>query len=619
MKWLPSFRLSKAGPTMVRTRRMRQVFLRSVLFVTLCSLLCICFGLSPAYPQTSKPQNSEALQQLLSMPALPPRTSGKDDEAGRQRPQQFFDKNRKPPDHAPIGDLVDYWGRWAGASDRDAPTPSATVKARLLDACEADPEILQRLLPVLPQTNESAERVKKLYDAAQNHDELDSGWRDAVHKWLLYHSNLFLSDLVSLANKVKDKDGYVSNEEALDALAKVDWQSAEMLLNGSSSSSQPRTAAKALALLYEHARASKDESAEEQYRQRLKVIAADRNAPARARDAAIEALSLTEWAGRDEWYLSLLSDETLLEPTDGSYLFSPLTTLFDSNPDKWIPVMSRLVESKTRSIQQAAASCLVEYATEHPRRDAILPVIRWLSDPDWLPINGTQRAWFMQKMDELDMPESVPGLIWIVENEKWNRKWAARTLAHYKDPRAIPALRRALSEEPNEDDRQYILEGLVASGGVTEAEQIAALWAYAATITTAEGREEAERYRSFGDESLPVPVSIGRYLARKKNVSENLVAAVLKYAESQRARHSTEAQALLEVTRGWQARQVDLDIVRRIVAGTADANTIANALERRAKLRGSVGSEVRALSGLRVLPEALPLHYSTMRVSHRSY
>ena len=48
----------------------------------------------------------------------------------------------------------------------------------------------------------------------------------------------------------------------------------------------------------------------------------------------------------------------------------------------------------------------------------------------------------MQKMDELEIPESVPGLIWIVENEEHNRQWAARTLAYYKDPRAVPALKK---------------------------------------------------------------------------------------------------------------------------------------------------------------------------------
>jgi hypothetical protein len=55
---------------------------------------------------------------------------------------------------------------------------------------------------------------------------------------------------------------------------------------------------------------------------------------AAARDTAIVALSLTEWAGRDEWYLSLFKDPTLLSPSDGHYGFDPLTTLFDTDPEK---------------------------------------------------------------------------------------------------------------------------------------------------------------------------------------------------------------------------------------------------------------------------------------------
>jgi hypothetical protein len=86
--------------------------------------------------------------------------------------------------------------------------------------------------------------------------------------------------------------------------------------------------------------------------------------------------------------------------------------------------MAKLVDSKDRALQQGAASCLVIYATSNPRRDAILPVLRWLSDPEWLRINGTQRAWFMQSMDQLEIPESVPVLIWIVENEKHQRQSA---------------------------------------------------------------------------------------------------------------------------------------------------------------------------------------------------
>jgi hypothetical protein len=545
--------------------------------------------------------SEEVFRQLLYLPAPTPHTqeSGAEEVAQNKRPPGFYAEDKAPPDDAPLEDLLDYWERWANASGRDKRKPSDAVRERLLAACENEPERLPILLPVLPETADAADRVKKLYDAAQGYARFDEEWRKIVKEWLQFNSKYFIGDLLGMVRKAKDKNGYVDKEEALKALAKVDWESAAPLLQSMSGGSQPRTAAVALALLYRHAIEEKDLSGEEKYRALLQAIAADRSAPPRARDNAIRELSLSEWAGRDNWYLSLLADETLLEATDGNYLFSPLTTLFDRDPDKWIPVMTKLVESKDPALRQNAASCLVQYATEHPRRDAILPVLRWLSDPDWLDINGTQRAWFMQKMDELDMPESVPGLIWIVENDEWNRHWAARTLAHYKDPRAIPALKKALAEEKDEDHRQYFIQSLLAADGITVVEQLAALEAYLAKLTTAEGREAVNRYPPYGDDTLPLPVSIGKYLSQQQKVTDALVRAVLSRAEDLERKNPAAARALLGLAQGWQAKQVDLDLVRRIGEGTADAAMIASALQRRIKLRESVGPELQSLISAR--------------------
>jgi hypothetical protein len=250
------------------------------------------------------------------------------------------------------------------------------------------------------------------------------------------------------------------------------WESAEPLLTSLAGGGQPRSSTLALTLLYKHAVAEKDSAAVDRYRERLRAVTSNRNAPAWARNAAIKALSLSEWASRDEWYLSLFADKTLLRPSDGSYGFLPLTTLLDRDPDRWISVMAKLVESKDAAVRQNAASCLVQFVNgdgpASQRRDAALPVLRWLSNPAWLRIGSTYRAWFMQHMGELDIPEAVPGLIWIVENEEEHSHWAARTLAHYTDQRAVPVLRKALEREKNEDQRAYFIPGLLALGGLSE-------------------------------------------------------------------------------------------------------------------------------------------------------
>lgn len=542
----------------------------------------------------------EVIRQLLHMPAPVPFPHTARDEAAETpvtiRPYDFYNTDKHPPDGAPLADLLEYWERRAQGVGDVGEKPSEAVQARLLAAFEAEPDRMPGLLKVLTETPQVAERVKKMYDTALGDEKFDEAWRKGVRDWLTLNSTYFIGDLLSAARKAGDKDGYVNNEESLKALARVEWESAEPLLRSLAGSGQPRATALALALLHRRAAESKDAAGEEQTRALLKAIASDRNAPARARDTAVEELSETEWPGRDDWYLSLFADPTLLSPSDGHYGFSPLTTLFDEDPDKWIPVMAKLVESRDPAVRQNAAACLVRYATFRPRRDAILPVLRWLSDPDWLDMMGSQYAWFMQAMDKVDIPESVPGLIWIVEHDESHRVWAARTLAHYRDPRAVPALKRALADEGDESDRNMLLQGLIASGGLTEAEQLAALEAYAAKVAAGQ-LQEIERYRSGGDEPLPLPVGIGKYLVRQKDAPDSLVRAVLARAEALRTKSPALSLALYGVAEGWQAKQVDQDMLRRIGAGTADASTLVNALRRSAKLRESVPADIHILGG----------------------
>jgi hypothetical protein len=210
----------------------------------------------------------------------------------------------------------------------------------------------------------------------------------------------------------------------------------------------------------------------------------------------------------------------------------------------------------------------------------------------------------MQKMNQLDIPESIPGLIWIVENDQEHARWAASTLAYYKDARAIPALNKALAEA-NEDSRPPILEGLIASGGITEAEQVKAVEAYAMMLTTEEGREEAERHRGYGDKALPIPVSTGRYLARLPNPPDNLVRALIAHAASLRAKNPALSRSLTEIANRWQGRQVDLELIRKIAENTAEADTILAALKRRADLRKSVAPELHSLIAAGGVPKGI--------------
>jgi len=185
---------------------------RSFLLIAWCGL-AVC-GFQSANAQTARPKSSDALQQLLLMPAPPPRTPVPDAPNVTPRSRQFYDKNSVPRDDAPTLDLVDYWEHWANAPDRDAPRPSAAAARRLLDACSAEPAKLQQLLPLLPQTAQTGELVKKLYDEGANNQLLEGSWHDDVHKWLLFHTAYFRDELATLARKARDKNGYVFNSES---------------------------------------------------------------------------------------------------------------------------------------------------------------------------------------------------------------------------------------------------------------------------------------------------------------------------------------------------------------------------------------------------------------------
>src|SRR4029079_1816636 len=102
---------------------------------------------------------------------------------------------------------------------------------------------------------------------------------------------------------------------------------------------------------------------------------------------------------------TLFNDVSLLFLKDGFYGFSPLSTLFRREPEKWIPWAIKLAGGKDKTLQQTAAICLVRYANDHPRRDAMLPVLRWLTDPDWIPESGSELPHLIQILDKLEVPE----------------------------------------------------------------------------------------------------------------------------------------------------------------------------------------------------------------------
>lgn len=573
--------------------------------ILLAILIVFCCG--PAVDSAGQPRktdSAEVLKQLLTMPAPAPRQAAlpTPPEIVEPRPPTFFYRNNTPPDDAPIKDLVEYWARWAHSGRM----PSDAVQKRLLDECVANPGILTVFLDLLPDSESTPEKVKNVYDKTLTDEKFVPDWREQVRKWLLYNSSYFLDELIALAHKAKEneRDGGVNKEDALSALARVSWTNAEPLLRGLMASGQPRATALALSLFYEHAVTEKDLGNEERYRRDLQAIASNRNQPLYSRNVAIQSLSFTEWSGRDDWYISLFQDGTLLEPNDGDYGLTPLTLLFNSDREKWIPIMVGLLESKDINVRSAAVSCLVLVDDdEEAAKKALVPLLPWLTNPGWANDPSNHRLRLIQTLGTIKIPESVPGLIAAMENDDseraFARTFAAQSLALYQDPRALPALKRALAKEKDESQRFRILKGLLGSNALPEKEQLEALEEYAAKISTPEGQADVMRYRLPHEEALPPTLSVGRYLAVSRvTPSETLINSVLVRAEELKSENPAVANALVEITHVWQGQQVDLDILRRIANGSADSKTIVGALQRKDKMREGLQTELQGLASI---------------------
>ncbi len=579
---------------------------------SVCALLLCLFFCSNGFAQNAKIDS--LLKQILDLPAPAPRDfSYVTEKPKRERDAEFLSEDNVPPDDAPIEDLVDYWTNQNSKFSRLSYQikPSAKTIERLLDYSAENTEEIVNFLNILPVKPEIGDKVKQIYDSMPEKNDEEGGdyLRESVENWLKTNSRYYLGDLINKASKIKDQNNYVANTEQdiLRALARVDWDSAKPYVDRLLyDSSQPYSQILAKWVSYEHALAEDNSSDIDRWRGELKKIVEDKSATWAMRDLALDALSLSgDWDGRDEWYISLLEDETLLTIQDNGY--TGLTTMLSvSKPGKFTEAMIRLTKSSNFAARSAAVRNLMNSLdkTNKALLEALLP---WLSDAKWAkPASESQRLTLITFYAEADFPEAVPGLIAVVQNEKEvNRAYAALALAKYKDLRAVPALRGALAEEQNVEYRKYIVGALVATGGIGDAEQMTSLEQYATLISTPEGLEKFQKseyyYGEEGTEPQPLPIIIGKYVADQEEPSEGLATRAVERLKALKRTKPQVAQVLAGIMQKWKGRVAFLETVRQIKAGEADVEAVLNFLAKRKDSREKMPNELmnlRASSGI---------------------
>lgn len=555
----------------------------------------------------SKPvQASQIVEDMLQLPSPPPPAGvpGKQIPEGPMQNPHFS----VPGEDAPLTELGGYWAEMG----HDVPTGNAVqlsdkVRQRLLEYSEQKPGALDDLLSLLPDATATYGRVKAIFD--KNSATQGEDWNRSVKSYLETHGGYFHQELLVEARQVKDDDemGSPENHEALERLATVDWSLAEPLLKQISVGGQPRSALLAKTLLYRHAVSARDDASAGRMRTELQAVVADRKALGYSRATALEALLDTEWPGRDDWYLSLFHDPTLRSLRDGYQAFSTLTEPVGSAPDHWIPIMTRLVFDPDRAVHDNAVTCLIQFQLRSGRKDALEPLLPWLSDRKWS--SAIDRLRLIQTVPDLDMKEAVPGLISVVGEEKgdeYERSYAAESLAHFRDPRAVPGLRLALSREQGSDHRRRIIQGLIACGGVAPEEAATYVERFAQFTLTSEGQEKwGKAAYSLTPTDLPTEIALGGYIAQQGPEDDRTAELLVKRIDELRASKPPLAERLQKLTSEWKSTTADRAVLRHLQEGSVTAPDLASALNRRDSMRKTVGPELKELESLTGFPSGI--------------
>src|SRR6185503_13109360 len=133
-----------------------------------------------------------------------------------------------------------------------------------------EPRFLFELLGMIADTPATHERVKAILDREEKAPALDPKATEGVRTWLMQRSRFFRDDLVKSAAAASFKEGkYMTGEDSLRALARLDWAKAEPVLEKHVAGEDPRLAALAIAIRLEHASTSNAVKAAEELRTRL--------------------------------------------------------------------------------------------------------------------------------------------------------------------------------------------------------------------------------------------------------------------------------------------------------------------------------------------------------------
>ncbi len=481
-----------------------------------------------------------------------------------------------PADDAALDVLMAYWGssevyRFRLPDGRHVLTPSEKVRARLQEAVIQRPQRWFAVGCWFTPTTETCDRMKSVFDKLPPLPGTEARLRDSLHDWLMTSSRYFRDDLLRAAQGLTDNGDYMVGDEAAEGLARLDWSAAEPLLKKKAEESEPHVATFALGQLYRHYARAGEAVAAESFRTRLRAVVEDRKALPLARVSALEAITELPWDKRDQWFLSLFGDPTLVDCSENGRLykgpvyyterFDPLAEVVKRDADYWIPLVAGLLAGKNQTVRDNAVTCLLQFRDEDVRKDALKPLLPWLTDPEWSSTRGGLES-LIRRLAQLDLPESVSGLLWVLRNRSGSeRAVAVAALTHYQAKEAGPDLKEVFKKTGCYDQGYSLVEAMAACGALSDQEMARSVEACARAMASdskwAQG--DAPDYSKFSSEAY-----MGQILPRSEMDREPLAELLVARAEALQATEPKVAEALSEILSRSRAAAVDRYIVARL-------------------------------------------------------
>ena len=624
-----------------------------------------------AYSQSN---NDKLLKALLNIPAPPPIEATEIEKSAKVYPKEFYRRNKVPDDDAPIEELLAYWAkqnsqvRFAGYVLK----PTDIVIDRIFDEIKKKPQLILTYTQIIPPREEYLSFIKDYYDEkiaeaerlrenSENTSEDKTeqlSVKDAIlaaeksieaseyskndevlsnvyllkqmKNWLKFNSDYYSDELLKKATKIKDRNDYVNSKDELIALAKYDWKKAEPIAERLiDDKTQPASSAAAKWAYYTHYLQEDDELNAEKYRQMLKDIVADKKASNGVRDLALDALVVEkEFEGRDEWYISLLEDETLYNL--GSY--TGLKTFMDvSTPEVWVPKMLELVGHQNKSVHNASVRNLVNFVDKVDKnleKQILTTLIPWLADSNWAIEDQSERSKLMRYYARLDMPEVIPALIQIVmtespsslasnalknkvDGDKTDKKSNTDTeglssfqeaaidvLATFKDARAVPALLNALEQVDSFYERRDIISAIIACGGYSPSQQLNFVEKVARKVSQSDSTVSPDEvYYNYEVEGFTSDEQVGVLIVSMDEPSDEIVRLIIERIKVIKTKEPKIADTLNIFLQRWKSKVLDIERLNLVSSNNADLETIIQVIVERAKFRKEHSAQIASMRG----------------------